>query len=657
MNEIKIIIVLLLLIAALVYLILWLNNYVSKNKSSKNKFKSNIFAKSYSLLIKNKIARKYLLMVRKRVQRMDLSDSYTITIRTMQIAFCSIGISIILAVWVVCISKELYFLLAGLALIYVIHNQVFKIFVEVQENYLLRQLEKLIKAVRHHYHEHKMIDEALYDSIEESGYEIGHHAVKIYEVLTSQDIELKLNAYYELVPNKYFKTFVALCYMVQRFGDIETEGKSLFLTNLNYLKQEIEIELLKRQKLDYLFKSLSLIAVLPIFFLPLIEKWAVANLKELALYYRGEYGFLVQILLIFTVGGSFSLINRMQSSYEYDGEVTFKKTENKILQIKLIKNIIKSWINSHYSKRMRMERLLKESKSNLTVEKFYLKRFAFLLAGIFLSLMTILHSQEIKKRSIASVEEFNNIPKGKELIIDKESLKSILKSKDRQSIEEFLIQKKGFDNKTANIYSGQYIIKAMEYNKIYFKWYHLIICFAIGAVSWKIPILLLLFKKKMLVFVKEDEIMQFHTIILMLMHIERISVEDILEWMGVFSSVFKESIEKCINDFEYGDYLALEQLKNQERYSPFERIIENLQAATNSISIKQAFDELKTERYYYQEKRKQDNEIMVSKKGAYGRIIAFTPFAATIVLYLIVPFIHLSINQFIQYSNQITEYL
>ena len=59
----------------------------------------------------------------------------------------------------------------------------------------------------------------------------------------------------------------------------------------------------------------------------------------------------------------------------------------------------------------------------------------------------------------------------------------------------------------------------------------------------------------------EDEVMQFHTIILMLIHIERIHVEDILNWMEQFSDIFKSSIAKCINNYEYGDRQALSSLR------------------------------------------------------------------------------------------------
>lgn len=67
---------------------------------------------------------------------------------------------------------------------------------------------------------------------------------------------------------------------------------------------------------------------------------------------------------------------------------------------------------------------------------------------------------------------------------------------------------------------------------------------------------------------------------------------------------FKEPINKCLNNYESGAYEALENLKEDVSYKDLIRIIEGLQAAVEKISIKDAFDELETEREYYKEKEK-----------------------------------------------------
>ena len=83
----------------------------------------------------------------------------------------------------------------------------------------------------------------------------------------------------------------------------------------------------------------------------------------------------------------------------------------------------------------------------------------------------------------------------------------------------------------------------------------------------------------------------------------------------------------------------MEQLKNDTTFPLFIRIVESLQAAVEKIPIIQAFDELDTERDYYQEKRKQSNERLISRKAMIGKVIGFAPMVCLFVGYLIVPLV------------------
>ena len=123
----------------------------------------------------------------------------------------------------------------------------------------------------------------------------------------------------------------------------------------------------------------------------------------------------------------------------------------------------------------------------------------------------------------------------------------------------------------------------------------------------------------------ENEVMQFQTIILMLMRIERVNVEMILEWLERYANIFKEPISKCVNNYEAGAWEALEQLKEDISYQDMIRIVESLQAAVEKIPIVEAFDELDSERDYYQAKRKESNDRLISNKGLIGKGIGFAP--------------------------------
>lgn len=175
-------------------------------------------------------------------------------------------------------------------------------------------------------------------------------------------------------------------------------------------------------------------------------------------------------------------------------------------------------------------------------------------------------------------------------------------------------------------------------------WYEVLMCVIIAGISYMIPIWLLTFQIKMRELEKENEVMQFQTIILMLMNIERISVETMLEWLERYSNIFKEPINKCLNNYESGAYDALEKLKEDVSYKDLIRIIEGLQAAVEKISIKEAFDELETEREFYKEKRKEANDRLIARKGLIGKAVGFTPMIILFVGYLIIPLIYVGIK-------------
>ena len=190
------------------------------------------------------------------------------------------------------------------------------------------------------------------------------------------------------------------------------------------------------------------------------------------------------------------------------------------------------------------------------------------------------------------------------------------------------------DEATDRIYT-----KLQTIDNSYFKWLELVVALALAYVGYMAPIGLLYFQAKMRALEMEDEVMQFQTIILMLMKIERVNVEMILEWLERYANIFKEPITRCVNNYESGAWEALEQLKNDTTFPLFIRIVESLQAAVEKIPIVEAFDELDTERDYYQEKRKQSNERLISRKGLIGKVIGFAPMVCLFVGYLIVPLV------------------
>ena len=85
-------------------------------------------------------------------------------------------------------------------------------------------------------------------------------------------------------------------------------------------------------------------------------------------------------------------------------------------------------------------------------------------------------------------------------------------------------------------------------------------------------------------------------------------------------------------------------MKEEVSFIQFIRIIESLQAAVEKIPITDAFDELDSEREYYQEKRKESNERLIKRKGMIGKAIGFAPMVCMFVGYLIVPLVFIGLT-------------
>ena len=209
---------------------------------------------------------------------------------------------------------------------------------------------------------------------------------------------------------------------------------------------------------------------------------------------------------------------------------------------------------------------------------------------------------------------------------------------------QIVVERTGYYDDDIKTASERIFDKIQIVNSEYLKWFELLLSFVFAIIGYLAPTAMLMFQVKMRQIEMEDEVMQFHTIILMLMRIERVNVEIILEWLERYANIFKEPISKCVNNYESGPWEALEQLKDDVSFPQFIRIVESLQAAVEKIPIADAFDELDTERDYYQAKRRESNERLITRKGMIGRAIGFAPMIVVFVGYLIIPLVFIGMT-------------
>ena len=637
--------------------------------TEEKKFTAEIlYQKLYVIYLKIPFIKRYLLKIRRRLEIINIDDEYLTRHQASKILTNAILIIIPLTFAIILITHENVLLMSFLLVFEIfLADTVIGGMVDKIDNKLLKQQINFFSEIRHAYHEYNMVEEAIYQVAQDDEEpEMSRQAEKIYEVLISDDPEGELEKYYDIAPNPYLKEFAGVSYLTKEFGDRKVEGASLYLKNLNNITQEMQLEILKRDKLDYVFQSLSLISIVPILFMEPIKNWAVSMFSFTASFYNGRMGMIMQILILVLTFVCYILTRKLKDNGSVN--MSTKNTENP-WQAKLYKNpIIKKFVNLFIPKEgtkeyRKLQQDMKDAASKDKMEWIYINRILLCIVTFIISILVIMYLHNIVVQNVFTDPTANYDIIGQMAEKDMKNAMEITES-DNDYIRHFrgdttvtvddIIKEmhRGRINKDylesgddeIQVAAERILGKIQLVNSENMQWFEVLLAMVFAVIAYNTPIWLLKFQAKMRQLEMEDEVMQFNTIILMLMRIERVNVEIILEWLERYANIFKEPISKCVNNYESGPWEALEQLKEDVSYQPFIRIVESLQAAVEKIPIADAFDELDTERDYYQAKRKESNERLISKKGMIGRGIGFAPMVVIFVGYLIIPLVFIGMT-------------
>ena len=625
-----------------------------------DKFSNEImYQKIYITFSKMPFLKSYLLKLRRRLEIINVDDEYAtrrdsakILSKTLIILIPIMTASIILA--------HTNYLLLSIILIFEIFmmDSFIDGMVDKIDNTLLKEQLDFFAEIRHAYHEFNMVEEAIYQISQDDEKNISKQGEKIYEVLISNDPEMELEKYYDIAPNPYLKEFAGVSYLTKEFGDRKVDKSSLYLKNVNNITEEMQIEILKRDKIDYVFQSLSIISIVPVLGLEPLKNWSVENFSFTQNFYCGKGGMLVQILVILLTIICYLLLRKIKNNGSTDKST--QNTENpwqaKVYKNPIGKKVIDLFIPKKGTKDfIKVQKLLKDSASKLKMEWLYVNRVTIAIITFLISIFLFveLHATSVNwiytepttdydimggvtgselQEAMAKTEsdnKFLDMFRGNTKTKVEDIQKAMKRSKDYADSDEEEIE-----TAAKRVYE-----KLQKVNKEYLGWFEVLLAVVFMILAYMTPIWIMYFQLKMRQMEMEDEVMQFQTIILMLMRIERVNVEIILEWLERYANIFKEPISRCVNNYEAGAWEALEELKNETNYQQFIRIVESLQAAVEKIPIRDAFDELDSERDYYQAKRRESNDRLIAKKARIGKLIGFTPMVVMFVGYLIVPLV------------------
>ena len=639
-----------------------------KNKINFKDTFDKLYQALYLTYVKMPLVKYYAKKIRLKYEMSNDYTEYELRRNTGRLLTWTIVVLFVSLAVFVNVVNDLYMTLIVLVGLIIVAEKVIDLTITSVSNRILRQMPEAFTALRHAFHEHGMVEEALADAIDEmSEKEIAPQLKRIREAIISDTPEVELERYYDTAPNRFLKLFAGISYLTYELGDRKIEDTSIYLKNLNNILNEIYLEILKQDKLKRTFRSLTVIAVVPLVFIKPLESWAKGNFAALANFYDSSIGFVMQSLIIISIFMSYLLLRVLRE----DGEeikfdrVSKVKWQERVYKIPLVRVIIDAFkTKSHTAKYKREVSLIKDTNSYLTIEWLYINKFAYAIGGFLLTILLILNMNIITKNAAYTRLSNEFLSLGKLSQSDQEAAQELAEF-DKGYIEKYKnkkVTKAELAESLTDRASGTVDNDAVDriYEKIltvndsYLKYWHIIIGLIVAIIAYNIPNIVLYARNSVRKMDKDNEIMQFQSIILMLMYIDRVDVQTILEWLCRFSYAFREPIATCLNNYEAGAEDALEELKDSVPNKDFQRIVDQLQSAVTRIPVKEAFDELETERAFFYEKRKDANENLVKRKASIGQVLGFTPMVLLIGGYLVAPLLIVSILQMLNYFSQMS---
>ena len=370
--------------------------------TKQNSFNMEIFyQKFYITVVKIPFLRRYAMKLRRRLEIINLEDEFLTRKQTAQILLKGLIILVPLTIVIFLVTSGNYVLLVALLLFEVFFIETWmEGKVDKIDGGLLKQQIDLFAEMRHAFHETNMVEEAIYDVSQNDELDVARQAERIYEVLISDDPETELEKYYDVAPNGYLKEFAGISYLTKEFGDRkDSDGASLYLKNLNNITQEMQIEILKRDKLDYVFQSLSMIAIAPVLFINAIKAWATNEFSFTKSFYEGTGGFYAEVALLILTIICYIFVRKLKDNGSTNVTANNENPwQAKLYKKKWIKKFVDWFIPKDGTKEYRKSRtLLKESASKLKMEWFYINKLvcAFLIFVVGMLVFIVGHKMSV----------------------------------------------------------------------------------------------------------------------------------------------------------------------------------------------------------------------------------------------------------------------
>ena len=472
--------------------------------------------------------------------------------------------------------------------------------------------------------------------------------------------------------HSYARIYGAMCAIIREDGDKLAEGYSVFQRNLKYLKEEIRENLLLCKSKMHGFTGLDVLSVLPVCFLPIVRLWAIRVSDGLSAYY-GSYGMLTTVLLFAATIGIYGFI--LWLFLPDEGQKDRYRLEKWLLQFPWMAYLLDVYVRRHYTKCLQKNEQIKQLQGFGNVRAFLMKKVCFFAAAFLGSVLFLAVYQNVERSQILAQVK---IPAYQLMMLPERAQEQAKRQyqelvaevvpetfkMDQEAFKEHLEQLAVWEelkqelSLTETVQGTEEFVKALflqvrAYQGIRIDWYHILFIVVVSILAFQIPELFLVADQWKLREKRMSECLRLQTVVLLLIHYEKTTVEEILSQMENFAVLFQSQMAEAVDHFSYDRIRSLQKLKQEIPDEPVQRICDALEFC-EELPVEEAFLNLEDERGYFLKKNMEERKNYQGECIALAKMAAYLPMFLLIILKLVVPFVAEGLSELHAYSQSMT---
>lgn len=683
-------------------------------KKKKGRKKKHLTAKPsklkemiFDLIVKIPLMSKHFAKVKGKIKAIHFLDEVSLKNRTITVIVDSFIIATLTFIGFLKIFDfNIYNLFVIIFLCGVFYNMLIQKYIGSDDE-LLEPLVESLKDLNLEYADSKIVEKSFIVARNDADHLVQMHLDKIIEILqkSADEAVALLKDYYKSTSNKFLKVLTAYSFFTKEYDDvlIDNGRESLYHRNINYLIREIRNEYRKRRNIKTQLIGQKFFVVLPLVLLPGLRWFALKFFNFLPFlneFYSSSLGFvdmlicaLISIFLYLMYEEVTSPDTNKYKDNDYDN------IYYRLLEISYVKRILTKIAPKENSEKYRdISNTMTKAGKIEDMNVFYLKKILFAITVCIITALMIKMADSVTEVRIKNSLSFgvndnyylfnmNNMAEiestdDESLIeMDHNVLVNIDKNEDIKGADEDSIKdeiRNLIDSENEKSYKELHVERIFQkfkaLNKKNNPLLEVLIILFVTIVAYKAPTLKLKINSLMQEAAANEEVLEFQTIVMLLMYHDKSTVDMVLQWMIWFSDVFYQPLVEAKNKLSEStiysgfvdkfsstgeskrkDILALEELKDKTQNKEFKRLIKNLIKAKEGKELQEAFAGIEQDQKFSEDIRKDNIEYLVETKVAVGQLISSASVMSTFLLYFLLPVFYALIKMLLnsmQYINQ-----